>query len=259
MNYYMNEYSLRGQFNDVNEFFDSLRKYTFPVLDRVKKEEGSLVWKKDTLWNCRVCHDYTLREIQPGKNERNPEMVKLKIALRELYWNKPMWSDCEGSSADISEYGFDKEYRSRFSPQNCFIEAWKNEGRIISFLHPCYQRDILPFIIVIDENSYNIELDNIYSIKWWEKSPEIRKWKIDDKYLVEVRGKEFEYHPPHFHVSCPEYQAVFQLSTGEFYRGSKEGMPTNFKRDVKRWYDENKTELEQAWNLLHPSITYNTE
>ena len=80
---------------------------------------------------------------------------------------------------------------------------------------------------------------------------------IDHKYLVEIRGKEFEYHPPHFHVSCSKYQAVFHLNTGKFYIGSKEGMPPDFERDVKRWYDENKTELEQAWNLLHPPITYN--
>lgn len=124
-------------------------------------------------------------------------------------------------------------------------------------MHPCYQMDILAFIASVNGEKYTLELGNIYSIKWWEQSPEIKKWIIDDIYLVEVRGKEFEYYPPHFHVSSSDYQAVFHLKTGEFFRGSK-GMPSNFLRDVKRWYEEHKTELEDSWNLLHSPITYKT-
>lgn len=258
MNYYINEYSLRGQFCNINEFFDTLRKYTLPVLAKVKSEEGSIIWKKDTLWNCKVCQNCTLREIQPNRNERDPELTKLKLSLREMYWNPPLWSENEINSENVLEYRFDEEYRGKFTVQNCFTEAWKNEGRIISFLHPCYQMDILAFIASVNGEKYTLELDNIYSIKWWEQSPEIKKWIIDDIYLVEVRGKEFEYHPPHFHVSSSDYQAVFHLKTGEFFRGSKEGMPSNFLRDVKRWYEEHKTELEDSWNLLHSPITYKT-
>ena len=32
MDYYLNEYSLRGQFASVEDFFESLRNYTFPIL-----------------------------------------------------------------------------------------------------------------------------------------------------------------------------------------------------------------------------------
>ena len=46
MNYYVNEYSLRGQFNNMNDFFDSLRVYTLPVIHKVEAEEGSIIWKK---------------------------------------------------------------------------------------------------------------------------------------------------------------------------------------------------------------------
>lgn len=256
MDYYVNEYSLRGQFQNVYEFFDSLREYTFPVLNRVKQEAGSLIWKKDTLWNCSVCPDYTLREIQHGRNERSPEMAKLKVLLRDLCWNQPMWHEDARDCVSILEYGFDQEYSDKFLRQNCFTRAWENEGTIISFWHICYQTKRLPFLIAVNEKSYRVELDNIYSIKWWERPQEIKKWKIDDKYLVEVRGKEFDYHPPHFHVSSSDYQAVIHLKTGNIYRGSRETMPANFLRDVKSWYEEHKSELEQAWDLLHPSVTY---
>lgn len=259
MNYYMNEYSLRGQFNDVNEFFDALRKYTLPVLNKIKKEKESVIWKKETLWDCKVCQDCTLGEIQPSRNERNPEMTKLKLALRELYWNPPYWLEDGNSSEEIVEYRFDEDYKEHFMPQNCFTEAWKNEGRIISFRHPSYQKNILSFIVSINGERYTIDLDNIYIISWWEKAPEIRKWVIDDKYSVEVRGKEFEYHPPHFHVSSSDYQAVFDLKMGKFFTGSGDRMPSKFLQDVKKWYGEHRTELEEAWNLLHGSITYNTK
>lgn len=259
MNYYMNEYSLRGQFGDVNEFFDSLRNYTFPILDKIKKEEEGIIWKKDSFWNCKVCQDCTLKEIQPSKNERDAYMAKLKSSLRDLYWNPPYWSEGETSPADIVEYGFDEDYRENFTNQNCFTEAWKHEGRIISFLHPCYQIDFLSLIVSDNDGRYTIELDNIYSIDWWKQAPEIKKWRMGDKYLVEVRGKEIKYHPPHFHVSSADYQAVFQLKTGQLFRGSKDSMPPNFLQDVKRWYEEHKTELEESWNLLHAPITYKTK
>lgn len=198
-------------------------------------------------------------EIRPHRNERNPELTKLKLSLMELYCKPILWSEDENNPDDTFEYGFDETYRSNFVSQNCFTEAWRHEGRIISFLHPAYKTDHLQLTVYIDEKKYDSEIDNVYCINWWEQAPEIKKWMINNKYSVEIRGKEFEYHPPHFHVSSSEYQAVFRLNTGEFYTGSKDGMPSNFLRDVKRWYDENKMELEQVWNLLHPSITYNAK
>ncbi len=165
----MNEYSLRGQFDNEYKFFDSLREYTLPALEKVKEEEGK-------------------------------------------------------------------------------------EGRIISFSHEAYKAEQLPLTAFIGEERYDAELDNIWSSEWWKQAPEIRKWVINDKYFVEIRAKEYEYHSPHFHVSSPEYQAVFRLSTGEFQTGSKD---RDLLHAVKKWYEEHKAELEQAWNLLHPTITYN--
>ncbi|MCM1174998.1 MAG: DUF4160 domain-containing protein [Blautia sp.] len=209
------------------------------------------------MWSCEVCQDCILREIHPRRNERNPELTKLKLLLVELYSKPELWSEDENNPEETFEYGFDEDYRENFMLQNCFTEAWRNEGRIISFLHPAYKTNLLPFTAFTDEERYDIELDNIYSVSWWERSPEIRKWLIGDRYSVEIRGKEFEYHPPHFHVSCSGYQAVFHLDTGEFYKGNKVKMPPDFLRDIKKWYNENKAELGQAWNLLHPPVTYN--
>lgn len=44
--YYFNEYSLRGQFNDIEDFTDKLIEETIPVLKRIYDEEGNLIYKK---------------------------------------------------------------------------------------------------------------------------------------------------------------------------------------------------------------------
>lgn len=46
MDYYLNEYSLRGQFKNTDKFMESLRKSTLPVLDKIKDENESILWKK---------------------------------------------------------------------------------------------------------------------------------------------------------------------------------------------------------------------
>ena len=48
MDYYLNEYSLRGQFASVEDFFESLRNYTFPILNKIKDKNENIIWKKDT-------------------------------------------------------------------------------------------------------------------------------------------------------------------------------------------------------------------
>ena len=61
--YYLNEYSLRGQFKDIEDFADKLIEETIPVLERVYASEGNLVYKKDTLWSAEVCNDISLHEV----------------------------------------------------------------------------------------------------------------------------------------------------------------------------------------------------
>lgn len=54
MEYVINDFSLRGQFANEDAFYDSIGKYTLPVLKKIEKEKDSIIWKKDTLWT-EVC------------------------------------------------------------------------------------------------------------------------------------------------------------------------------------------------------------
>ena len=80
--YYFNEYSLRGQFNDIEDFTDKLIEETIPVLKRIYDEEGNLIYKKDNLWNAKVCNDISLYEVL--KQKRIPAISRFKSQLSKL-------------------------------------------------------------------------------------------------------------------------------------------------------------------------------
>lgn len=255
MNYYINEYSLRGQFQDVDEFIESLREYTLPVLKKIENDGHSVIWKKYDFWNSKICTSITLGNIPKKKNERSSERAILINRLIKLAYQKPHWSDQEDEEYGfiVVDYMFDEEYRINFHEINCFIKAINDEGRIISFLHDSYKSEELKLLIKREGKSSECLLPNIYSTDWWKIEPKIKVWYIDGKFKVEIRAKEFDYHPPHFHVSYNEYSAVFTLKNGRLYIEGDYKLLEKDLNNINKWYEVNKKDLEDAWDNLHPS------
>lgn len=253
MDYFLNEYSLRGQYKDVDEFFEKLREYTLPVLRKIETQNGSLIWKKDIFWKSEICNGITLVKIPQKKNERSGELTILKNELIKLFSEGPFWKSGGASNLEIIKYDFDEEYRKYFEEPNCFSKAIEGEGRIISFIHPNYNILQLPIVVRCNNSDKEYSLDNIYETAWWKNEPEVKTWDIIHKYVVQVRAKEFEYHPPHFHVISNEYEAVFKLSNGEMYKCGSKKWTTQMVSQVQKWYKEHKDELQDAWKLLHNS------
>lgn len=46
MDYYLNEYSLRGQFKNIDEFIETLRTSTLPALNKIQDEKEAYFGKK---------------------------------------------------------------------------------------------------------------------------------------------------------------------------------------------------------------------
>lgn len=111
----------------------------------------------------------------------------------------------------------------------------------------------LPICVEYNDKESTYNIDNIYSLEWWKHEPEIKTWRIRRKYLVEVRANEFEYHPPHFHVSYNEFSAVFKMSDGNLYKDGKNKWTYQMVTEIKAWYETNKEELQEAWKNLHGS------
>lgn len=251
MNYYINEYSLRGQFQDIDDFLNSLQRYTLPVLKKIETNKDDIIWKKDDLWNAEICNGIKLNKIPKKKNERSTQKGILINKLIKLAYQQPYWHDKDECEIVVKEYKFDEEYRSNFNQTNCFIKGLYNEGRIISFLHNSYKCKNLEIIIERENEETECLLDNIYSSDWWNSEPQIQTWLINDKYKVEIRAKEFDYHPPHFHVSYNEYAAVFTLKDGNLYRCGKKEILQKDLNDINNWYNDNKDMLVNAWDNLH--------
>ena len=254
MDYYLNEYSLRGQFKDTDDFFRTLREKTLPVLEKLQDDKENIIWKKDTFWQCKICDKISLSDIpriQKQGNERSPEFAALKMKLIRLVQEEPFWGADEEIQTEVKEYGFDKGYRDHFEEVNCFYKAVRSEGRVVSFLHEEYTAEKLLLIVTHHGMDAEIFIDNIYALSWWNREPEIITWRVDQKYLIEIRANEFSYHPPHFHVTYNEYSAVFKLSDGTLYRDGKNKGTPGMMRTVCEWYDKYKEELAMAWKNLH--------
>lgn len=253
MDYYLNEYSLRGQFKNIQDFFDSLRDNTLPVLNRIQKNQENIIWKKDTFWQSQICEGIFLNDIPHKRNERSVELVALKNQLIKLACENPFWESDAETDVEVKEYKFDEQYRNNFERTNCFTKAIESEGRVVSFAHSEYQIPELSIIVVLNDADVNCTIDNIYSLSWWKNEPEIKKWIISSKYRVEVRAREFAYHPPHFHVLYNDWAAVFRLSDGKLYRYGKKKWTSQMIAEVWDWYKKNKKELQEAWENLHSS------
>ena len=226
MDYYINEYSLRGQFAFVEDFFQSLREYTLPVFDKIQENKENLIWKKDVF-------------------------SALRIKLLKIVTDEPYWGEDELLQTEITEYQFDKMFCENFERINCFYKAIQNEGKIVSFLHQEYIQPKLSMTVKINEVDTQIDIDNIYALSWWEKEPEIKTWKLKQKYTIEIRANEFSYHPPHFHVSHNEFSAVFRLYDGILYREGKNKWPPYMLKEIAAWYSLHREELMEAWKSLH--------
>lgn len=251
MDYFLNEYSLRGQYKNVDEFFETLRECTLPILKKIEKQNGNVIWKKDTFWQSEICNGITLTQIPRKRNERSGEWGALQIQLIKLFSEEPFWKSGCVSDLEIIEYNFDEEYREYFEEPNCFSKAIESEGRIISFAHPNYNIAQLPVVVRYNDSDEEYSLDNIYEITWWKNEPEVKTWNILHRYVVQVRAKEFEYHPPHFHVISKEFAAVFKLSNGELYAYGKKKWTKQMISEIQEWYKIHKDELQDAWKLLH--------
>ena len=127
--YYFNEYSLRGQFNDIEDFTDKLIEETIPVLKLIYDEEGNI-----SLY-------------QVLKQKRIPAISRFKSQLSKCFFDEPYWNQDDNYEINIKEYKFDEEYSCNFEKVNSFVLALDNEGSIISFTHPQYRHKLLSVIV----------------------------------------------------------------------------------------------------------------
>ena len=262
----MNEFSVAGQFESYDGFYNSYRENLYRVLLKIKKD-GDVVYKDPLFWNLPVMKNATIREVlqkQYGSNGRSTAAEQLKKTLYEVICKEPyVCNDDELENIDIIEHSFDSNPDIHGEKTNSIYRTiCKRDSRLLSFEHQCYLNWCLRLKIKnSDNNICDIDIQNIYSDKCWAYVSEIKKWPlVNERYWVEVRAAEIERHEPHFHVTenrDTSREMVFRVNDCSVIEPKgRELKPweNEMKRVIYDWFLEHNSELDDAWKMLHPSI-----
>lgn len=117
--YILNDYSIDKQFNDIEEFLDSLIDYTIPLFKIMDKYNVDLL-KSYEMFNLKIIRDKSIFDVLNLKGY--PEITKLKSLLNKRLYDNPYWE-----SDNINH--------------NCFAEAIKRKTGLISIEHERYLED----------------------------------------------------------------------------------------------------------------------
>jgi hypothetical protein len=150
----INELSLNGQFNSVNEFIDGAL-IKFNVLLNEIKGPNVLLYKNYLFYESRITGDITIHNILVGAISRQyDEIRKMKSSLACLF-EEPFWESNQKHSSDI-RYMF----MGNCVTGQSLAEACERDRIVISFIHPDFSSGSL-FILKGTTRKTGITLDNL--------------------------------------------------------------------------------------------------
>lgn len=153
----INDFSLNGQYETPEEFFDSLVKYTLPAFQSLVRQ-GCNILKSYTTYARKISKDVTLHDVLRMPQFRGyPEATRLKTFLVSCseppYWSDDSQTDC------TQEYSVAQLSAEDMSLPNCITEAVTRNTAILSFFDP----NFMDLKIPVYKNSQKYELQNIYN------------------------------------------------------------------------------------------------
>lgn len=153
----INDFSLNGQFETPEEFFDSLVKYTLPAFQSLVRQRCEIL-KAYTTYARNISKDVTLYDTLCMPQFRGyPEATRLKTFLvscsEQPFWSVDPQTDC------AQEYRVEQVSAEDMPPPNCMTEALTRNTAILSF----FDSNFMDLKIPIYKNSQKYELQNIYN------------------------------------------------------------------------------------------------
>lgn len=173
MSIIMNDFSLDGQFNDMDEFLDSILDITIPILDIIELL-GVQVLSSYNMYNLNITDSIKLIDVLSQANI--PEITKFKRKLSQLVFDDPYWEDdVRSRTGSIYESKYTSELENY-----CLAEALERNIPVVSFEHKEFKVDnIMIKKDQVEENVINI-YNKINAIESFKKVG-----KIDDiNYLI---------------------------------------------------------------------------
>lgn len=153
MDVIINDFSLDGQFKDVEDFFDSLLEETLPAFYSLVSHDCEILSSFET-YSRHVSANLTLYNTLTEESYRGyPEATKLKSFLTSCA-HEPYWTTAPQTDKQLrySVSGMEAE-----SVPNCFTEAFSREKILLSFQNKNFKCDELKITVGEDEQFlYNL-------------------------------------------------------------------------------------------------------
>lgn len=134
----MNEKSLHGQFESVEEFLKSLSENLF-CFQLVHEKAAGQIWKITDFYKCKITRDITLADLK--KYPASDELRRFRIALEKVTENRPFWDD-----NPVHNYGEPYWCNGEDVSATAIAEASINESCLLSFLSEHYVDKILQIV-----------------------------------------------------------------------------------------------------------------
>lgn len=140
----LNEYSLDGQFETMDLFFDSL----IPIIKihkLIKEADTVALLRHHEMYQRLVTHDKTLHDVMVDNRSRTSDEIRVfKRMIRELTSEDPYWTTLPRHKA--SDSYVNATYGSIPANGHGLAEACERDKVIVSFKHPAFEDDTIEIL-----------------------------------------------------------------------------------------------------------------
>ena len=249
MDLLLNDFSLIGQYSDVNSFVKELRVNILPCLELAQDTELSFLLKSHAVCDLKVTSNKTVRSILKHKKNSFPEIALVLDKYGKAFLKGPFWED---------------NIISPQQPANCLDEAFYRNGILLSFIpNTEYDKDFVANLIqkktekipnATTTNQLLKALDYTGIIKIECNFSLVGSNRV---FMIHTGQSEDNHKEQHFHIKSENGTKKTTVSLKTFdllvdKRFYAEQMD-EFRKDIKLAKTEiNQKKLKRLWNYLHP-------
>lgn len=180
----LNEFSLDGQFQSLDDFADYVRDILAPFLDIVVENQIPLL-KKSDFYALLVMEGVSLNDLLFMSNE--PAISVFKSYLVKLGYCEPYWDSNPATKPEV-HYRFP----AGTDAPNCFTETMERNGKLVSVDHKDYREES----VTCFRNEQQIEIVNLTHVEQL-----LKEFLQEDKMRIRYILERYPYQRP---VRCAE-------------------------------------------------------
>lgn len=244
MNIMFNDLSIDKQFDDADQFVDSLYYNTLPSMNIIPRNDVSLLIKSSNIYEKKIFNNTSLGEFISMGAFSYPELTMFKSNLIKLI-DEPFWDEIPKSDKNAQ---YHTDFTDEFSGQepNCFSEALERNYSILSLEHCAFKE----YTINILKDGKNYELANFFDkesiceILFHKNKIGFSEYLLSKRYPLDI---EFLKHNNKYYAdSC--------LDNGEITTQDVGYILKDFIKHIE--YLKNGTKSALSKSISHKNITY---